>query len=558
MKKNSLSHWLLALVMMLIGTVSQAQVRFTTPLFPNMRTDFAVAVTPVATVAAGYVPISPSAEYQFSVTVWRSTDNIDEGYVGLFSGVNSPDFQLATTGSTATTPWTSSGGEDSHFLRGTLNTSSIPAGHTKLYAVFFHQDLSPGTRGEVSEPITLVPTRPTPPVVQPPTAANRTEYCVGFGDYLNQTMTARFSDDPLNDSGLRIIWHRRYENTDWEEVSTSKLEYGYTPPQDLVLRPTYYMANIQERVFREWWWRWENTYLYGNSQYFTFLINAHTPTPTAPSYVTCGNPITLAVNGTVNSSLFRYTWTAPDGWSINGGPSVAGASNIIQLTPPAGVPAGNYRVLVNAAGDCGPRTSDAIIDVIVNYNSVQVPNASFSVTRYDGCRKYYGVVMQTVPGVGIYTYSASTNIGYGGSIQTDQHDGGYITIPLDIEPSVYGMNDVTLTVQAAGQCGSSALSTTGPFFLSGPDPGCDGGGGGTSDAQTLSTLSTTSYPNPVSDMLYLPANATVVRFTNDKGLPIQVSPQGGRINVQKVPSGLYVVSLQVGKKVVTQHIQIVH
>lgn len=303
------------LVVFLINS-SRAQVRFINPQFPGMQTDFRVNVGGgSATPGSGSIAIIPSSQASFSVTVYRpSSSSTAEGFVSIYSGVNGPTHQITNTtiGTYNTTNfnWTSSGGVDSRLLSGLFDTSSIPAGDDKVYAVFFNQMSSIPSQEDVSAPIAVVPG------TQPPSGGGgngTTQYCLPLGTA--PKLTASFASNPLQYSSFghyyRVKWQKSSDGINFSTVYTSESEYTYQTPMDLAYEKVYYQAILEDKVFpRLKWGRRDD---FGSPNQFIVSRQGPVPVPVSASYFVCGSTFTAAVQGVGTADEYTYNWDVPVG-----------------------------------------------------------------------------------------------------------------------------------------------------------------------------------------------------------------------------------------------------
>jgi hypothetical protein len=69
---------------------------------------------------------------------------------------------------------------------------------------------------------------------------------------------------------------------------------------------------------------------------------------------------------------------------------------------------------------------------------------------------------------------------------------------------------------------------------------------------------TTAYPNPASESLTVPKGATDAVLLNGQGKAVAQPDKAGRLDVQRLPAGLYNLQMQQGSKRINQRIEVKH
>ena len=119
------------------GKVNAQAVTFIDPAFPTVPTNFSVDRGYI-TVLTGNLAILPSRSIDYSVTIYRRANFVDDGYVEIYSGTTGPtqvlgSSQSGRTDNLAIGSWRTIGNVESFRLTGNFLTNAIGAGHTNLY-----------------------------------------------------------------------------------------------------------------------------------------------------------------------------------------------------------------------------------------------------------------------------------------------------------------------------------------------------------------------------------------------------------------------------------------
>jgi len=176
---------------------------------------------------------------------------------------------------------------------------------------------------------------------------------------------------------------------------------------------------------------------------------------------------------------------------------------------------------------------------------------NFYTHRYDGCRRYYNVRMQQVPGATRYV----ANVGVGGNTAEGGAEGivdtqtGNVIFPVDIEGAGYTIT-AHITVFINGSC-SGRQDFEFSEYLYGPDPNCGGPGPG-------QTTIAAPYPNPASSAITLPVGVESATLLDNHGQTVRVLDGTNKIDVRTLPAGLYNLHMRQDGKVINKHIQVSH
>jgi hypothetical protein len=583
-------YLLAALIGILFSTRVQAQTfAFTSGGTPTDYTVVTSSGTFMANTTTGSVPISPSTQPAFSITVYRQAGAVDNGYVTLVSATSTPtsagNFNTLISATTSQSnsssqntrsfpSWNRTGSSDYLTLRGSFSTSSIPPSDTKLYAVFYAENPSGGYRMDaVSSPIAIVPgntsTPSTPSAPTTPSPIPPQDLCVPYATRPPK-LDSRSTYYLTLRNRRRILWQASKDGTNWEDVYTDESDSYYIP--DPVYVNTQFRAIFQKGVGFFWW---EDDEGYQNL-YFNVSIKGTPPIITQSSYSSCGGPFTVSVQSATKDISFNWYSVDPS-WDINGaGRSTTTAGNQVRITPPAGVRPGHYTLNISTNGSCGPKSADSYIDIEVNYNGVAAStDAYFTPRTNDPCYPIFDVISTPVSGATNYQAYLSNNPSQvlNGSFDPNT---GYIIFRF----GVYGPQaGITAIVTAASPCGPAIPFTSRPQNLPGStcNPGGGGGGGGydepyivgtppkspTQEAVAVTTgqskgtaaneemaIISTPYPNPAVQEVTIQANGQNGRalFYDAKGIlckEVKLRAKGERtvINLKELSSGLYHVNV---------------
>lgn len=160
----------------------------------------------------------------------------------------------------------------------------------------------------------------------------------------------------------------------------------------------------------------DGCYIYGKGEK-TITTNSRVPIPSpisGPAMCSSGQPYTYTTSPTLASIFpgppdgicyyhYPYKWTAPAGWSINGGGNTKFDKETVQITAPVNTPAGNYTISVQGTIPNGPSENDSWLSTSRDF-SVQIGPFSSSQVSVSGA----GMVCNG----NSYTYTANVPTGH--------------------------------------------------------------------------------------------------------------------------------------------------
>ena len=552
---------------------------------------------PVKIPAAGEEELSAN----FSATLFRPVGTSTQGFVSIQLGNTSNDWlgaelnaaERITVDNSLWTPARDINGNASSSyeqlrVTGTfLISGSLVATYNGLYAVYYSSGMSP----VYSRPVIMhvLPKDPSKDLMfgYLPCGGNVIcgDQCVPYGtrpetikgrvmaaqrqvflDYLD--LCTRRGISPWTSNYMENEWAKwqySYDNHNWTDAGGADFGTDYSPPP--CTRTTYY-RRVSTHIVKHWF--------YGNQTKYWYTSNIVKITPTAPiptlaqnNVTSCGGSIT--VGASTNSAIVSYNWWVPyAGWVISDGsqPSFSTFNNNtsfvtsnntnIVITPPSNVAPGNYQIAVSANGRCGEQSTDALVNVTVNFTGTNAPlNGYFSlIDGSSSCNPRYN--LRTQPVEGAISYEAMLSNGAWASGRHDLNTGEIVF--FDIVGPQYG---ISAQIFANGACGRSAPYDVPVDYLAGGSSQypCDG----QFPVEQLSNEQQSEvYPNPAASSFTIKArsDASVGYLYNSQGKILRIislDKSGKVVDISGLPNGLYNLIIESPtRKRYKQHVVIEH
>ena len=339
-------------------------------------------------------------------------------------------------------------------------------------------------------------------------------------------------------------WQLSYNNSNWYDINNAT-QASYAP--GAIFGTTYY-RRVSSHINHHW---------YGDSREYWYTSNVvtvtsrpPTPTPANASYGTCG-PGQVAVAANPAPSATSYNWWVPyAGWGVstdgnnvystyNNGSSFVTPSTAVYISVPAGVAPGTYPIYFSANGNCGPKTADGTLSIVVsNGTNPTLPTADWYSVSSDYCRPAYNLIMPATAGVSNYRVVLSDGNAANG------FDTGNGTVIFELnEPGP--QYNISGTISAASTCGTVTASVS-ASNLAGRPSDCG------LEPETMSAQAGPAfYPNPATSEVTVEssAQASQLQFYDAQGtLRKQVALPAGaarhQVNLTGLPAGLYHVRVK--------------
>ncbi len=348
-----------------------------------------------------------------------------------------------------------------------------------------------------------------------------------------------------------VQWQVSFDNNNWNNISNAT-QASYAP--GAISRTTYF-RRVSSHINHHW---------YGDSREYWYTSNTVTitsrppvPTPVSASYGTCGGgQVAVALNATPSAASYNW-WVPYAGWGVstdgsnvfstyNTNSSFVTASRSVYISVPAGVAPGTYTMYFSANGNCGPKTADGTLSIVVtNGTNPTLADAYWYLASNDYCQPTYNLSTSAVAGATNYWVVLSD----GNS--ADGFDNGYGTIIFSLQERGPQYN-ISATIYATGACGpaSTSVPTTN---LAGRPADC-----GTQLEQTSARSEPEFYPNPASSEMRVQGGAqgSQLQFYDTRGkllktvlLPAEAASH--HVNLTDLPAGLYHVRISRGGRVLT-------
>jgi hypothetical protein len=345
-------------------------------------------------------------------------------------------------------------------------------------------------------------------------------------------------------------WQLSYDNNNWYDIGNAG-QASYSPG---VIYGTTYFRRVSSHINHHW---------YGDSREYWYTSNVvtitsrpPTPTPANATYGTCG-PGQVAVAANPTPSATSYNWWVPyAGWGVstngsnifstyNNGSSFVTTSTAVYISVPAGVAPGTYPIYFSANGNCGPKTADGTLSIVVtNGTNPTLPTAYWYSVSNDYCRPAYNLIMEATAGVTNYRAVLSD----GNSADGFDTGNGTIIFSLNEPGPRYNISG---TISASSTCGPITASIPGSN-LAGRPSDCG------FEPEVMSVQSGPEfYPNPASSEVTVQSNsqASQLQFYDAQGaLRKQVELPAGatnhHVNLTDLPAGLYHIRVNQGGRAI--------
>lgn len=250
-----------------------------------------------------------------------------------------------------------------------------------------------------------------------------------------------------------------------------------------------------------------------------------------PTFLCNGNSQGLTLTDSNGSTT--YNWTAPTGWSLNGGGNTLTTSSTAVTITAANPSVQGHNLITVTSDNSGNRTFDIWVGA---------PNAGLYRIYPSGLEHIdpvtltaggtYTFYADPPPGATTYTWTLPTGFTWG----TGSHTASQVNIKVSS-----ASNSFVLTCSASNSCGSSAMHNL-HITTSG-----SGGGRDKIMAMNANVPVDIPYPTPVNENININlSQPSVISLINFQGTIVrQMSVEGATIiSTDDLNSGVYVVKLQ--------------